>query len=325
MRSSRRTLQDSKFPLVPYRVAVLLFPSFSNLCLANAVEPLRAANTLSRRDLYRWQFAGLDAGQVLSSSGLPVTPELRLAEMPAADLLLVMPSYGHRELARPGTLRALRAAASRAGAVAGLDTGSLLLAAAGLMDGYRATSHWDVLSEFEETFPEVEVVRDRFVIDRDRLSCGGATTTLELMLELIARQHGAMLSLDVAALFMHGERPGALPRLPGLAGDRTLRAAAALMRRHLETPLAVPEIARRLGIGQRSLETRCRAAAGRTPQSLYAAIRMAEAFRLAEETSLSVAEIAGRVGYADASAMTRAFRREFGAAPQEVRRRARRS
>lgn len=301
------------------QIAILLFPQFSNLCLANAVEPLRAANTLSRKQLYQWHFLALDTGPVLSSSGLPVTPAMTLSDLSQTDYLCVMPSYGHRNFARTPILRRLRAAAGRSGALVGLDTGSLVLAAAGLMDGYRATSHWDVLTEFEESYPEVTVVRDRFVIDRDRLSCGGATTTMELMLELIAQHHGPMLSLDVGALFMHGERPGAGPHLPGVAGDRVVRAAAALMRRHLEQPLSIPEIARRLGLSQRGLEQRCQAAAGRSPQSLYALIRMSEAQRLVQDTSLSVAEIAGRVGYADASAMTRSFRSTFGLSPRAMR------
>ena len=304
-------------------VAVLLFPAFSNLCLANSVEPLRAANSLSRKPLYRWEYVSLDGGPVPSSSGLPVTPGLSLPDLPKADYLLVMPSYGWRDLATPATVRALRAAARRVPTLVGLDTGSLLLAAAGLMDGHRATAHWDVLSQLEESHPEVEVVRDRVVMDRNRLSCGGAVTTLELMLELIAQHHGPMLSLDVAALFMHGERPETGPALPGLTRDRVLRAAAALMRRHLEQPLPLPEIARRLGISQRGLENRCAAAAGRSPQDLYAAIRMSEARRLVEDTPLSVTEIAGRVGYGDASAMTRRFRRSFGVTPQALRARLR--
>lgn len=302
------------------QVAILLFPSFSNLCLANAVEPLRAANTLAGRDLYNWHFIGLDGGTVLSSSGLPVTPMLRLSDMPRVDYLFVMPSYGHRALTEPGILRRLRGAAARCGTLVGLDTGSLLLAAAGLMEGYRATSHWDVLTEFEEAHPEVEVVSDRFVIDRDRLSCGGASTTMELMLELIAQHHGAMLSLDVAALFMHGERPADAPCPPGMSGDRVVRAAAALMRRHVERPLPIPEIARRLALSQRGLEQRCLAASGRSPQGIYALIRMSEAYRLVKGTPLSVAEIAGRVGYDDASAMTRMFRRAFGLSPRHLRR-----
>ncbi|MAU52036.1 MAG: AraC family transcriptional regulator [Roseovarius sp.] len=300
-------------------IAILLFPDFSNLCLANAVEPLRAANTLAQRPCYRWQFLGLGPGPVRSSSGLPVTPERVLGDLQSADYLFVMPSYGYREAARPALLRQLRAAATRCGCLVGLDTGSLLLASAGLLDGYRATSHWDVLTEFEEGYPEVEVVRDRVVIDRDRLSCGGASTTMELMLELIARHHGPMLSLDVGALFMHGEGRGAGLPLPGLAGDRVVRAAAALMRRNLEQPLSIAAIARHLGLSQRGLEQRCRAAAGRAPREIYALIRMSEARRLVQDTGLSVAEIAARVGYADASAMTRRYRRAFGRSPRETR------
>ncbi|MBF9046972.1 helix-turn-helix domain-containing protein [Rhodobacterales bacterium LSUCC0031] len=304
---------------MPRKIAVLLFPHFSNLCLANAVEPLRGANTLARKTLYQWHYVGLDIGPVISSSGLPVTPEMTLADLGGADYLLVITSYGHRDFCTPSVARRLRAAAARMGALVGMDTGSVVLAAAGLLDGYRATAHWDVLTEFAEGFPEVDVVQDRFVIDGDRLSCGGATTTMELMLELIAQHHGPMLGLDVGALFMLGERPGTGPHLPGIAGDHVLRAAAALMRRHLENPLPIPEIARRLGLSQRGLEQRCKTAAGRAPLGLYAAIRLGEAYRLVQDTSLSVAEIAGRVGYADASAMTRAFRREFGLSPRALR------
>lgn len=318
MLNSAFIVPDSKLSM-PRQIAVLLFPQFSNLCLANAIEPLRAANSLSRKVLYQWHFIGLDAGPVLSSSGLPVTPERALSDLAGADYLCVMPSYGYRDFTRAPILRRLRAAARRSEAVVGLDTGSLVLAAAGLLDGYRATSHWDVLTEFEESYPEVRVVRDRFVIDRDRLSCGGATTTMELMLELIARHHGPMLSLDVGALFMHGERPGAGPILPGVAGDRVVRAAAALMRRHLEQPLSIPDIARHLGLSQRGLEQRCLTAAGHSPQALYALIRMSEAQRLVQDTPLSVAEIAARVGYGDASAMTRRFRNTFGRSPRQMR------
>ncbi|MDU8943151.1 GlxA family transcriptional regulator [Ovoidimarina sediminis] len=298
-------------------VSVLLFPGFSNLCLANAVEPLRAANTLARRELYRWSYLAIDAGAQLSSSRLPVTPEATLARAGRADFLFVMPSYGFEALGVPAVVRALRAAAPRFGTLVGLDTGSLVLAAAGLLDGYRATSHWDVLSAFEERYPEVDVVTDRFVIDRDRASCGGATTTLDLMLELVRRHHGAMLSLDVAALFMHGERQ-ADPAL-NLPPDRVVRAAAAMMRRHVEDPVPVAEVARALGVSQRGLEQHFARVVGRSPRQVYGAIRLGEALRLAEQTRLSMAEIAGRVGYRNASAMTRAFKAEFGAPPQRMR------
>jgi len=293
---------------------ILLFPAFSNFGLANAVEPLRAANDLSRRTLYHWRYLGLTRDVLHSSSGLPVAPEATLAEA-AGDVLIVCPSYNHQRLATPACSRALRAASTRFERLAGVDTGAWLLAAAGLLDGRRATCHWDVLSTFAEAFPDVRVSDERIVMDGNRLSSGGATTTLELMLGLIEADQGAALAQEVAALFMHGEGG---PRLPPFPRPR-MRAAAALMRRHLEEPLPISEIARRLGLTRRSIEQAFRDLGGPTPAQLYRHIRLSEARRLVLETPLSVAEIATRCGYADPAAMTRAFRTEFGATPRALR------
>ena len=300
------------------RVGVLLFDAFSNLCLANAVEPLRAANTLARRRLYEWQFLSMDGAPVTSSGGLPVTPELPLTQA-AGDILLVMPSYRFRDHARAANLRGLRAAARRWPVLAGLDTGSWLLAAAGLLDGYRATIHWDELAALAETFPEVDVAPERFVTDRNRLSCGGGVTGLDLALDLIRRRNGPMLAIEVAALFMHGTRP-LTPDLPDLPpGDGLVHAAVALMRRSLEQPLPVPEIAAALGTDRKTLERAFAKGLGTSPRAVAKAVRLREARRLAEHTRQSVAEIATRCGYADASALTRAFRAEFGLTPRDCR------
>lgn len=296
-------------------IGILLFPEFSNLGLANAVEPLRAANDLSGRKLYHWRYLGLGTDPIRSSSGLPVAPEAALRDA-SGDLLIVCPSYGYDALATPACRRALQSAARRFHRLAGVDTGAWLLAAAGLLDGYRATCHWDELARFAEHFPEVDVTGARHVIDRDRLSSGGATTTLELMLKIIETTHGAMLSHEVAGLFMLGEGGAQLPR----AAVPRLRAAAALMRRHVETPLSVDALAEKLGLTRKALEQAFRESGGPAPARLYRRIRLNEARRLVLETSQSIAEIAGRCGYADPAAMTRAFRAEFGTTPRTLRR-----
>lgn len=296
-------------------ISVLLFPAFSNLGLANAVEPLRAANDLSGRQMYRWQYLGLDMGPIRSSSGLPVTPEAQLRDA-SGDILIACPSYGYEALDTPDCRRALQAAARRFGRMAGVDTGAWLLAAAGLLDGYKATCHWDELAGFAERFPEVDVTAARHVIDRDRLSSGGATTTLELMLALIAADHGTMLSHEVAGLFMLGEAGAHLPR----AALPRVRAAAALMQRHIEDPLSVDVLADRLGLTRRALEQAFREGGGPAPARLYRRIRLNEARRLVLETGHTIAEIAGRCGYGDPAAMTRAFKSEFGHPPRALRR-----
>lgn len=314
MQSTAKTPQNTT-----RTVAVLLFPNFSNLCLANAVEPLRAANTLSRKPLYRWQFLGLTSETLTSSSGLPVTPEASLARHPGGDYLLLLPSYDFQAQARPDTLRALRAARRRFGTLAGLDMGSWLLAAAGLLEGRCATLHWDELDQFAETFPEVEARPERTVIDGDILSCGGGTTALELMLDLIGQHHGPMLRLEVAALFMHGERPALTDLPPRLSEDQMVEAAVSIMRRNVEAPLPIAAVARRLQVTPRSLERRFASVLGRGPGATYRALRLNAARRLVEQTTLSISEIATRCGYEDASALTRAFGIAFGMTPRALR------
>lgn len=312
-------MQNSQQSPPPLSFGVLLFPSFSNHCLANAVEPLRGANTLSRRPLYRWQFLSPDAAGVTSSSGLTVQPEARLSDHSGGDYLLVMPSYDFKRHATPALLRSLSAAAGRFRTVVGLDTGSWLMAAAGLLDGRRATSHWDEIEHLAERFPEVSVTGDRFVIDGNRITCGGATTTFELMLDLIGRHHGPMLRLEVAALFMHGEAEPRADPLMRLPRDRIVQAAVSIMRRNIETPLPIAQIATRLRLSQRALETHFVKETGKPPRAVYTTLRLRAARLLTERTTLSVAEIATRCGYGDASAMTRAFGREFGAPPTALR------
>lgn len=296
------------------QIGVVLFERFSNHCLANAVEPFRAANMLTRRALYAWQFLTVDGAPVTSSGGMPVLPGLRLSDHPGGACLLVLPSYGFRAHLVPALTRGLRAAATRFDMVAGLDTGSWLLAESGLLDGYRATIHHDEFDAFSESFPQIDADSSRFVIDRDRASCGGAMSAFDLVQELIARDHGPALRSEIAALFMQDE-PAARAGTKGNLVD----AALALMRQNLEHPLPIPALARSLGCTQRKLEARFRARMGLPPRRAYQRLRLLAARRLAGETQISVAEIALRAGYADASAMTRAYIREFGEAPSQTR------
>lgn len=305
-------------------VGVLLFPRFSNHCLANAIEPLRAANGFAGRALYDWQFLTLDGGPVRSSSGLPVMPGGRLADSPGGDYLFILPSYGMRDHAGPETTRALRAAARRFRALAGMDTGSWLMAEAGLLDGRRATIHWDELDQFAERFDRVEAVADTFVEDGDRLSCGGVTTTFELVLHLIGRTHGEALRIEVAALFTPAAAVTRPDRMEKAAtGSALVDRAVALMRLHLEEPLPLPALAARLGITQRRLEAECARHLGAPPRAVYRRLRLLAARRFVTQTGYSVAEIALRCGYRNPAAMTRAFQREFGTTPTALRRRGR--
>jgi transcriptional regulator GlxA family with amidase domain len=200
-----------------------------------------------------------------------------------------------------------------------MDTGSWLLAAAGLLSGRRATIHWDELEAFAERFPDVEVVEDHTVADGNILSCGGASTAFELVLGLIEQHHGPMLRIEVASMFTaagRGARPG-----PDHAETPAGRPdILSMMRRNIEEPLSVEALAGQLGLGRKTLERECQRLYGMGPRRLYRALRLRAIRRLLESTALPVEEIAARGGYQNASAMTRAFRAEFGLTPSQLRR-----
>ncbi len=307
----------TKSPAAPQQIGVLLFDGFSNHCLANTVEPLRAANMLSGGDLYRWTFLSLGDGPVTSSSGLQVAPHDTLQNA-SGDMLMVMPSYGFQAHSGWHTLSGLRSAASRFETLAGLDTGSWLLALAGLLDGHRATIHWEELTGFTERFPDVDAVRERFMIDRNRITCSGAMAAFDLVLHLIGQAQGQALALEVAQLFM--TRDSARSHTGGAgATSGYVNKALALMHEHLETPLPISEIARRVGRSHKALSQRMQSELGAGPAQVYRRLRLNLARKLVSETDLSIAEIALRAGYEDPSALTRAFKSEFGIAPRNLR------
>ena len=295
------------------QISILLFDRFSNHCLANVLEPLRAANDLSGQQVFDWNIVVLAGQGVHSSSGLRLEADAQLADM-RGDILMVMPSYGFLTHANVTSSRALRAAARRFDTLAGLDTGSWLLAQAGLLDGHRATIHWDELDWFSERFSEVDVQKEAVIYDRNRITCGGASTAFALAMQLIEKQQGAALRLRVENLFS-----GAYAQRPDRRGGIAARAVD-LMRANIEEPLPIAQLAQQLGRSQKHLERQTLARLGAAPQVIYRRIRLERARGLTLETSISVAEIAVRCGYQDASAMTRAFRSEYGTTPQALRR-----
>ncbi|GHE94302.1 AraC family transcriptional regulator [Aliiroseovarius zhejiangensis] len=309
----------SKSTQKPRRIGFLLFDRFSNLALANLLEPLRAANMLLGRQAYEWQIGAPENGVVHSSSGLPVMPTVRLSDLGPGDTLFAVASYDYQAHATPGNAKTLRVLAGRFQTMAGVDTGGWLLAAAGLLDGGRATIHYDLLDAFAERFPTIEVERARWVKDRDRITCSGGMAAYELACDLIKDDHGAALLLEVTQLFMSDSMttPHALTRV---RGDRRVEVCLREMEAHIETPLTIPDLARRSGCRLRDLEQRFARHFGATPRQVYRRLRLNAAKRMLADGGTSIAEVALRAGYGDASAFARAFRAEFGLTPRDAAR-----
>lgn len=312
--------QWTKPDAAPVRIALLIFDQFSNLCLANCLEPLRAANTLNRSHLFDWQILTQDGSAAISSSQMQVLPHAALADLTRCDYLFVLSSYAHERLDTPVIRRALRIAASKALVCAGLDSAPWLLASAGLLEGRRATVHWDLLDAFTERFLDVEAERSRVVRDGRVITCAGAMSALDMTLGLIADHAGLAARLDVEALFMQGDPPVNAPQERGALNDPLVRRALGMMREHLERPLDLAELSRGLSCQPRTLDRRFRQRLGAPPGTVYRHLRLSAARKLVENSTLGVAEIALRCGYESPSALTRALRAHCGATPSVLRR-----
>ncbi len=309
----------TKLPSRPTKVSLLLFDQFSNLCLANCIEPLRAVNMQGGGQVFDWSILTSDGAPCRSSSGLEVLAQADLPSLGRTDYLFVMASYGHGRHDTPAIRRLLRAATRKAGTVVGLDAGPWLLASAGLLDGRRATVHWDLLDAFTERFLGVDVERARVVRDGPFITCAGAMSALDLTLDLISEHIGMAARLEAEALFLHGDPPVGQVDDPKMS-DPLVHRALALMRDNIETPMPLVELARALSCQPRTLDRRCRTRLGAPPGQVYRHLRLAAARKLIEESPLGIAEIAVRCGYDSPAALTRAVGRRYGVTPSALRR-----
>ena len=306
----------------PLSVAVLVLDGCNTLSLAAAVDPLRAANRMARAELFRWRFLTAEGASAGLTSGLMVEGEA-IARAAPCDLLIVCASFELTRHDTPALRASLRRIAAAGTVMAGVDGGPWLLAAAGILDDFQATTHWEDIDLMAERFPAVRVVQDRFHIDRGRMTCGGAAPAIDMMLHLIAARCGAALAARVAGVFIYDTAPD-----PARAQRRTgprpnhsgvIQRATQAMEDTLDAPLPLPAIARRAGTSPRALQAQFRARMGTTPQAHYLSLRLTEALRLVRETDRSLTEIALATGFGSASSFSRAFREAHGQSARAIR------
>lgn len=307
----------------PLTLALLVLPQSSILEVASTLDPLRSANRHLGAEAYRWRVVSADGMAVPLTCGIELPSNGALTAAEGADALVVIAGFGQSETATTPLIRDIYRMAPRFSAMGGIDAGAWVLARAGLLDGHKATVHWEDLEDFAAAHPLVDVVPDRFVIDQNRFTAGGAAPACDLMLHLIRARHGPALALQVAASFITTARDGAEPQISPQKPNPRLdpRVAAAVAR--LETLLDAPETsaatAQAVGVSQRRLEVLFRENLGLTPAAYGLSLRLAAARRMITDTRHPLAEVALRNGFSSPSALSRAFRAHFGMAPGALR------
>lgn len=311
----------------PQLVLFLLVPDFSMMAFTACIEPLRVANRMAARQLYAWRTIGCDGRPVQASNGVPVAPDAALGPPEAVPdgapaMAIVCAGLRAERFRDTAALSWLRRLARAGVNLGGVCTGALVLARAGLLDGYRCTIHWENMEGFAEEFPGHEITATMFEIDRDRFTCSGGTAPLDMMVHLIARDHGDDLALQVAEQMLHMpvRHPGdpqrmALQYRTGISHPKLLAAIAA-MEAHLEAPLSLDDLAARVALSPRQLERLFHDHVGRPPRRYYLELRLKRARLLLLQTSMPVIQVAVACGFTSASHFAQAYHAFFGHAPR---------
>jgi len=264
----------------------LLVPDFSMIAFTSAIEPLRSANRMSGRALYRWRLVTKDGAPARSSSGITLMPDAAMADCGPVSALIVCAGIGVHRFREKEVFSWLRRSARQGVRIGAICTGSHILARAGLLDRRRCTLHWENIPGFAEEFPDIEVTTELFEIDDNRFTCSGGTAPLDMMLHMIGLEHGHALAAAVSDQFIHDRIRGphdhqrmTLQSRLGIRDTKLLTVIAA-MEANIEEPLSREELARGIGLSTRQLERLFRKHLDRTPKQYYMELRLRRARQL---------------------------------------------
>jgi transcriptional regulator GlxA family with amidase domain len=308
-------------------VLIVLFDRVQSLDVTGPLEVFANA-TRHGRPAYQVRTASLGGGAVRTSSGLRLTPDGDLrAEVKPADLLLVPGGEGTRP--QPADLvEWLRENAPKSARVASVCTGAFLLAAAGLLDGRRATTHWAHCASLAAKYPAVRVDPDPiFIKDGDLATSAGVTAGIDLALALVEDDLGRDAALAIArAMVVFLRRPGSQSQFSAqlsaqVAARAPIRDVQQWIAEHPAADLSVEALAARASLSPRQFARAFAAETGAPPGRYVQRTRLEAARRHLEDTASSIEQTARACGYGTPEAMRRAFLDALGVGPAEYRRR----
>ncbi|MCK2184856.1 GlxA family transcriptional regulator [Halomonas getboli] len=310
---------------VPQTIGFLLLDNFTLISLASAIEPLRMANQLAGRELYRWYTLTLDGGPVRASDGLQITPDASTTVPLALDMVIVCGGVGPQRSVQREHVAWLQSEARQSRRLGAVCTGTWALARAGLLDGYEASVHWECLAAMQEAFPKVSLTTRLFSIDRDRATSSGGTAPMDMVLTLIGRDHGRELAAGISEMFIYDrvrneqdQQRVPLKHVLGTTQPRLLEIVA-LMEANLEEPISLDELAGYVNVSRRQLERLFQKNLHCSPSRYYLKLRLTRARQLLKQTPMSIIEVASACGFVSTPHFSKCYREYFGIPPRDER------
>jgi transcriptional regulator GlxA family with amidase domain len=310
---------------LPQPFALVLLPEFTMMPVTSAIEPLRLANRIAEKDLYKWTMHSTDGKPVAASNGILAMVDGDLDAVPPNATVIVCAGLNVQRHTSKQLISWLRRVERRGADIGAVCTGAHVLAEAGLLDDYKCTIHWENLPGFTEAFPELEATGGLFEIDRDRFTSAGGTTALDMMLTMIASQHGADLASAVAEAVLHSpirhHSEHQRMSLPARIGARHPKLMGIIeeMEKNLEDPLSPSLLAKQSGLSTRQLERLFRRYLDRSPKRYYLELRLKKARSLLLQTDMSVINVALACGFSSPSHFSKCYRAFYGRTPYRER------
>ena len=309
----------------PKRFVFVLIENFTLLSFSSALDALRIANRMSGKNLYEWMFIGENEEVVSCSAGTQFKLDNSLIELHRDDTLLLCGGTQIQESTTKKLIGWLRREARRGLVIGGLCTAAYPMAKAGLLDGKKATIHWENQDSFAEEFLEVELTKTVFVCDGNRYTTAGGTSSIDLMLKIIADEHGEELANAVADQMIYSsirtDQDTQRLSVPTRIGVRhpKLSKVIQMMEINIEEPISPSILARDVGMSTRQLERLFRRYLDRSPKRYYMELRLQKARNLLMQTDMSVINVALACGFASPSHFSKCYRAHYDTTPYRER------
>ena len=324
MPSPQRKATSVAKSVSPTRFVFLLLDRFTMLSFAGAIEPLRIANRVAGDEIYRWVLAG-EGEFVTCSNGAAFKLDIGLEDIERDDVVLVCGGLDVQKAATKGVLNWLRREARRGVTIGGLCTGAYAVAKAGLLEGKKATIHWENQDGFLEEFEQVKLTKSVFVMDGNRWSTAGGTSSIDLMLKVIAADQGEDLANTVADQLIYSsirtDQDTQRLSIPTRIGVRhpKLSQVIQMMEGNIEDPMSPADLAEEVGMSTRQLERLFRRYLNRSPKRYYMELRLQKARNLLMQTDMSVINVALACGFASPSHFSKCYRSHYNTTPYRER------
>ena len=325
MQPSRQPANKPQTTLAPRRFVFVLLDNFTMLSFACALECLRIANRMAEKTLYSWTLAGEGGQEVRCSAGTHFRVDHDLIETRRDDTILICGGVDVQAASTRKIVNWLRREARRGPIIGGLCTAGYTLAKAGLLDGKKATIHWENQDSFIEEFEEVKLTKSVFVKDGNRMTTAGGTSSIDLMLKIIADDHDEDLANAVADQLIYSsirtDQDTQRLSVPTRIGVRhpKLSQVIQMMEAHIEEPISPSVLARDVGMSTRQLERLFRRYLNRSPKRYYMELRLQKARNLLMQTDMSVINVALACGFASPSHFSKCYRAHYNTTPYRER------